>query len=431
MLSGCPPTAEKEEVVVDPQDPASARPPHRPQDQTPHTAAAGWQWVPVRLDLHRRLTEQADGAVSVDPSGGPAEQESILRVLREQSVPAVYSAAERTIDLMLPVTGPGADPRVARADAEGRLTLGAGLEDFMEELLAFPGLEYASWQTGPSPQAAPTAVAEVRLPVSALRRRLLRTRRRGPVQLAAPAAGWSLAAGTDYEDLVELLDAVDAPAVLLDTDGEHRALTVLGQDADPVTLEWGPVRTSVATYPEDSPAGRLQAQVSGLASQPRRDAARRGAVAALAERFRLDAPSARRLAGYAEDATGRYAPESVLQLLGLPEDAAKILDGRRTPADLPEHEVIAPEQGPVGATARRVRDGAGTLLDRVRGVRTDQNPDSMSPGVGAGSRAGSIGPHGPALPEHRLPARLVRGAAVSAAAALGWGVGTWLGRRNR
>ncbi|KTR37415.1 hypothetical protein RSA5_08085, partial [Rothia kristinae] len=233
MLSGCPPTAEKEEVVVDPQDPASARPPH--QAQTPHPAAAGWQWVPVRLDLHRRLTEQADGAVSVDPSGGPAEQESILRVLREQSVPAVYSAAERTIDLMLPVTGPGADPRVARADAQGRLTLGAGLEDFMEELLAFPGLEYASWQTGPSPQAAPTAVAEVRLPVPALRRRLLRTRRRGPVQLAAPAAGWSLAAGTDYEDLVELLDAVDAPAVLLDTDGEHRALTVLGQDADPVT----------------------------------------------------------------------------------------------------------------------------------------------------------------------------------------------------
>ena len=135
---------------------------------------------------------------------------SILRVLREQSVPAVYSAAERTIDLMLPVTGPGADPRVARADAEGRLTLGAGLEDFMEELLAFPGLEYASWQTGPSPQAAPTAVAEVRLPVPALRRRLLRTRRRGPVQLAAPAAGWSLAAGTDYEDLVELLDAAFA-----------------------------------------------------------------------------------------------------------------------------------------------------------------------------------------------------------------------------
>ncbi|MBE8527427.1 hypothetical protein ILP97_59920, partial [Amycolatopsis sp. H6(2020)] len=281
------------------------------------------------------------------------------------------------------------------------------------------------------PQAAPTAVAEVRLPVPALRRRLLRTRRRGPVQLAAPAAGWSLAAGTDYEDLVELLDAVDAPAVLLDTDGEHRALTVLGQDADPVTLEWGPVRTSVATYPEDSPAGRLQAQVSGLASQPRRDAARRGAVAALAERFRLDAPSARRLAGYAEDATGRYAPESVLQLLGLPEDAAKILDGRRTPADLPEHEVIAPEQGPVGAAAQRVRDGAQTLLDGVRGVRTDQNPDSMSPGVGAGSRAGGIGPHGPALPEHHLTARLVRGAAVSAAAALGWGVGTWLGRRNR
>ena len=77
-----------------------------PLSSAQRRAESGWQWVPVRLDLHQKLTETPQGEVIVAGSGPESDREHILRMLRQQEVPALYSAKNQQIELMLPVSAP-------------------------------------------------------------------------------------------------------------------------------------------------------------------------------------------------------------------------------------------------------------------------------------------------------------------------------------
>lgn len=379
-------------------------------------AEGGWQWVPVRLDLHQRLAETPHGEVVVTGSGPERDREQLLMVLREQNVPVLYSSSEQTLELMLPVSTDDDEPRLAQATTEGELALGAGLEEFMERLLAFPGLEYASWRTGGDESEEITAVLLVRLPVTRLRRRLRRLCSQGWWESAPVEEGssWSLAAAEHYEDLLELVDGLCEEAVLLDAEGGNRALSVIPSQEEPITVEWGPVRSSIHTYPVESPAQRLQSQVSGQGAHGLRETVRAAAVAVLTERFGLDRASARRLDHYTQDGSGRYAPESVLQLLGLPDLPAKILDGRRRMEQMPGYERTEGDQE------------SSSEIDQTQRAASAE-PQGRSQDIGGSALGRAL----PAAEPSRLSPRVMRAAAAGAAAAIGWGVGTWLGRRGR
>lgn len=358
---------------------------HTTDRQTPHGIA--WQWVPVRLDLHQRLTESADGEVTAAGQDAEAERENILRLLREESVPALYTSGEQNLQLMLPVHVEGGMTLVARASLDGQLSLGGELNEVMEAILAYPGLEYASWQTGAGAPENPTAIATIEADRARLARWLSRSGFSGRIEVADAGPGWLLVSAEDYPALLEVVDSARARAVVLDTDGEHRATTYCPPEGEPVTLEWGPIRDAVTSYPADSPADVLQAQVAGQSPSRLRDAARIAGVAALSEAFGLDAVGSRRLEHYARDVSGRYAPESALQLLGVPDVAAKIIDGRRLFVDQPGHEPLAfaPQAAGRPAVAEAlpaVRDAAERALDAAR-----RNPWAVvaAAGIGVGA----------------------------------------------
>lgn len=301
-------------------------------------ASPAWQWVPVRLDLHRGLIETEPGEPAPAAATPAQDRERILALIRERAVPALYTAAETGLQLMVPVRVSEHRAFVARASAEGELSVGEDLDALMEQILEVPGLEYASWQTGGERTEHPEAVAMLRTRRAVLPLLISRISAHGWFDVAAADQDWELVAAQDYEELLELVDATDVDAVVLDTDGEHRALTFCPAGSEPITLEWGPVRDAVTDYPEGSPAELLQAEATGRREAALHEAARVAGVATLAEAYALDPVGRRRLEQYARDANGRYAPESVLQLLGLPDLAAKVLDGRRVLAQRPDHE---------------------------------------------------------------------------------------------
>jgi hypothetical protein len=356
-----------------------------PEDHTTDRrmpSGIAWQWVPVRLDLHQRLTESAEGEVTAAGQDPAAEREHILRLLREESVPALYSSGEQNLQLMVPVHVQGELTLVARASLDGQLSLGSELNDVMEAILAYPGLEYASWQTGPGVPENPTAVATIEADRARLARWLSRAGFSGRIEVADAGRGWTLVSAETYPALLEVVDAAAARAVVLDTDGEHRAATYCPVQGEPVSLEWGPIRDAVTSYPVDSPADVLQAQVGGQSPSRLRDAARVAGVAALTDAFGLDAVGSRRLERYARDASGRYAPESALQLLGVPDIAAKVIDGRKLFADQPGHERLAfsPRRpGTAGEALPAVREAAGRALGAAR-----RNPWTVVAAAGLG-----------------------------------------------
>ncbi|WP_129658349.1 hypothetical protein [Rothia uropygialis] len=311
-------------------------------DRTPNQDGISWQWVPVRLDLHRRLTETPEGGVVVTGAGADAERERILKLIREQSVPALYTTGDHNLRLMVPVHIRGEITHVARADEHGQLSLGGELGEFMETILAFPGLEYASWQTGDGITHTPSAVGMFEASSRTLRQAIRSIRPEGWFEVASSGERWVVVTCEYYEDLLSLVDELPRRAVVLDTDGEHRAATFCPTRGEPITLSWGPVRGAVFTYPSDSPAGALQSEIAGQEEIEVRDAARTRAVDNLTEAFGLDPVGSRRLEKYAADDNGRYAPESVLQLLGLSDLPAKIIDGRKSMSDQPGYEKFDP-----------------------------------------------------------------------------------------
>ncbi|WP_085529421.1 hypothetical protein [Kocuria massiliensis] len=312
----------------------------RPTHPTPEPGGISWQWVPVRLDLHRQLRETSEGGVVVTGSGVDAERERILAVIREQSVPALYTVGDHNLRLMVPVHIRDEITHVARADENGELSLGGELGEFMETILAFPGLEYASWQTGDGITGAPSAVAMFEASHRQVQRAIVQSKPEGWIERASAGDRWVIVTSERYEDLLSIVDELPHRAVVLDTDGEHRAATFCPTVGDPVTLAWGPVRGAVFTYPTNSPAGALQSEIAGQEEREVRDAARTQAVKNLTEAFGLDDVGARRLSRYAADDHGRFAPESVLQLLGLTDMPAKIIDGRKAMADQPDYERV-------------------------------------------------------------------------------------------
>lgn len=315
----------------------------RPADKAPEPGGISWQWVPVRLDLHRQLSETTDGGVVVTGAGVDAERERILKLIREQAVPALYTMGEHNLRLMVPVHIRNEVTHVARADENGGLSLGGELGEFMETILAFPGLEYASWQTGDGISGNPSAVGMFEASSRQVQRAVAHAGPEGWMDLAPAGDRWVIVTSEHYEDLLALVDELPHRAVVLDTDGEHRAATFCPTVGDPLTLSWGPVRGAVVTYPSDSPAGALQSEIAGQEEIDVRDAARSQAVENLTEAFGLDDVGARRLAQYAADDHGRFAPESVLQLLGLSDMPAKIIDGRKAMSDQPGYERIEPQ----------------------------------------------------------------------------------------
>lgn len=353
-------------------------------DRMPHQDGISWQWVPVRLDLHRHLTETPEGGVVVAGAGADAERERILKLIREQSVPALYTTGDHNLRLMVPVHIRGDITHVARADDQGRLSLGGELGEFMESILAFPGLEYASWQTGDGISHAPSAVAMFEASVRSVRQAIRSLRPQGWFEVATSGEDWVVVTCELYEDLLGLVDELPRRAVVLDTDGEHRAATFCPTIGEPITLSWGPVRGAVFTFPSDSPAGALQSEIAGQEEIEVRDAARTRAVENLTEAFGLDDVGSRRLAQYAADDHGRFAPESVLQLLGLSDLPAKIIDGRKSMADQDGFGRLDPTDEPGGS----VQDHASDLRSAVHlgeSLRKNGWAVAAAAGVGLGA----------------------------------------------
>lgn len=286
-----------------------------------------WCWVPVRLDLSADVFPE-DSVPYVDSFGEEADR--VLGLLRDYDVPALYTAGDDDLQLMLPVHVEQDSTRVAHADAEGHLTLGPELDALLEAILEDPELEEATWTRDEGPSHPVTAVAILRGRLQDVPRWMKKAGANGWFDAASASdSPWVVVASEDYDSLLQVVDACGCQAVVLDTDGSRRAMTFLDAQAEPLVLSWGPVRETVTSYPPNSPAGILQTGGAAAGSDESSELVRVTAVAELGQRFGLDQATGRRLSQYSRDSLGKYGPESVLQLLGYPDLPAKILDGRK------------------------------------------------------------------------------------------------------
>ncbi|MDO4918498.1 hypothetical protein [Kocuria sp.] len=183
---------------------------------------------------------------------------------------------------------------------------------------------------------------------------------------AVAREGWSTVVLPEGTDPAALAAAGDprSIAVELYSDGSARSLRVYppvasldgGRDwgeqfaelARSTTLHWAPVHegsvaelvaessdlTPAAPAEGDAAASAPAAQAPAAVGTEGADAATEAAVASIASLCDLDPAAAARLENYARSASSALLLESVVQLLGLPPVAAKIVEGQRELSEL-------------------------------------------------------------------------------------------------
>lgn len=165
--------------------------------------------------------------------------------------------------------------------------------------------------------------------------------------------GWSVVVFDAEVDFWTVRTGLAETAVTLSSDGATRSFEVLlgGEDPASVTdleaadavcaLEWGPQwrpAGGVAVEVEETPAARFERDLVRLCSGGTSEVQ----TESVASVFDLDPAETNRLRNYVLGESTDLVLESVLQLLGLPVLAAKVVEGRREITELEDAEHYEP-----------------------------------------------------------------------------------------
>ncbi|MDO5618300.1 hypothetical protein [Kocuria sp.] len=149
--------------------------------------------------------------------------------------------------------------------------------------------------------------------------------------------GWSVVIPDDENGWWALRTGLAEPAIAVSSDGSARSLEVLLGDEDPASytdmdhvdavcgLSWGPQWTAVSGAEDASAAAALTREVVGICGSRTTQVQ----IESVASVLDLDPVDTKRLANYVDGPSTPLVLESVLQLLGLPPLAAKIVEGAK------------------------------------------------------------------------------------------------------
>jgi len=320
---------------------------------------SAWDLVPATVLC-------AAEAAGSDASGLRPTPEGMRKIIAHHRLIGAYSEGPHATQLMFLADDRG---RLARAAEDGGVEPGCTLDELSATLTRITG-------------------QRLRPEHPALRRVLL-------VHLDAPELpvlaalsgtgftavsrhGWSVVVFDDEVDFWTVRTGLGETAVALSSDGATRSFEVLlaGEDPADVTeleaadavcsLEWGPEwfpAGGVATEVEETPAARFERELVRLCASRTSELQ----IESVASVFDLDPAETNRLRNYVAGDSTELVLESVLQLVGLPVLAAKIVEGRRELAELDDAVHYEPTAvGPAvlrGLTLAPTGDG---LLDRYQ-----------------------------------------------------------------
>ncbi|ROZ61827.1 hypothetical protein EDL96_11960 [Kocuria soli] len=306
-----------------------------PPNQPVGHGLSGWSLVPlaVRIDGVQPYSQPGDPQVK-DPSQ-PAELVPTARGIRTvlDHHRAVAACAEGPSYLQVAVLVDD-DGRTATVAEDGSVVPG----DAVEELVATVHRMTGQRLEAVHPQLRRALVINLDAPDLPL---LAATAKVG--FRAVSRDGWSIVVPDDENAWWLLRTGLMEVGVALSSDGAARSLEVLLGDVDPAGhtelidtdavcgLSWGPRWQAVSDDDATTAAGQLTREVVGICDAD----TSRVQIESVASVFDLDPVDTKRLANYVDGPSTPLVLESVLQLLGLPALAAKIVEGAR---DLEEIE---------------------------------------------------------------------------------------------
>ena len=198
----------------------------------------------------------------------------------------------------------------------------------------------------------------------------------GAVEVVPADNGWSMIS-TDPVSLLNLLQNLGKPAIVAEArEGrQHLSFIVPGgqseqreskgtwgewmnqvvgspvaQDVDAgavIDLVWGPAKVLTRYIPRKSYAIDTLWTLPGVLPSPLNYVQLNDEVENLAWFYGLEESATRRLRNYVEDADSELGMESVLQLLGLPDELSKVVQGRLSMEEIPGYRHLVPEMSPV------------------------------------------------------------------------------------
>lgn len=308
-------------------------------------APPGSAWNPVPATV-----PCATGSTVPDAPGLRPTSEGMRRILAHHHLIGAYAEGPQATQLMFLADPAG---RLARIGEDGSVEPGCTLDELAGTISRMTGQQLRPEH--------PDLRRVLLVPLDAPELPVLAALS-GTGFTAVSRHGWSVVVFDDEADFRTVRTGLAETAVALSSDGAARSFEVLLGGRDPVSaagleaaeavcaLEWGPEwrpTGGVSVEVEQTPAARFERDLvrlcSGTTSQLQ--------VESVAAVFDLDPAATNRLRNYALESSGELVLESVLQLLGLPVLAAKVVEGHRGIAEVEgaEHH----EPGPVGAALLR------------------------------------------------------------------------------
>lgn len=285
------------------------------------SAASAWDLVPATV-LWAAETTVPDG------SGLQPTSEAMRRVVAQHRLIGACAEGPAATQLMFLADDRG---RLASAAEDGSVAPGCTLDDLSGTLARMTGRQLSPEHPGLR-RVLLVHLDAPEMPVLAALS--------GTGFTAVSRHAWSVAVFDAEVDFWAVRTGLAEAAVTLSSDGATRSFEVLlaGKDPASVTdleavdavcaLEWGPQWQPAGGVPAEagqSPAARCERDLVLLCA----GATSELQVESVASVFDLDPAETNRLRNYVQGESTDLVLESVLQLLGLPVLAAKVVEGRR------------------------------------------------------------------------------------------------------
>ncbi|MEX5294429.1 hypothetical protein QYM41_04000 [Kocuria sp. CPCC 205268] len=282
---------------------------------------SAWDLVPATVLC-------ATEATASDGSGLRPTCEGMRKIIAHHRLISAYAEGPRATQLMFLADAEG---RLAQAGEDGSVRPGCTLDEFSATLTRMTGQQLQPEHPGLR-RVLLVRLDAPELPVLAALS--------GTGFTAVSRHGWSVVVFDAEVDFWAVRTGLAETAVALSSDGATRSVEVLlaGEDPAAVTdleaadavcaLEWGPEwlpAGGVAVEAEQTPAARFERDLVRLCSGGTSELQ----IESVASVFDLDPAETNRLRNYVRGGSTDLVLESVLQLLGLPVLAAKVVEGRR------------------------------------------------------------------------------------------------------
>ncbi|WP_344123249.1 hypothetical protein [Kocuria aegyptia] len=282
---------------------------------------SAWDLVPATVQC-------ATEATGPDGSGQRPTCEGMRQVIARHRLISAYAEGPRATQLMFLADAEG---RLAQAAEDGSVQPGCTLDELSATLVQTTGQPLQPEHPGLR-RVLLVHLDAPELPVLAALS--------GTGFTAVSRHGWSVVVFDAEVDFWAVRTGLAETAVALSSDGAARSFEVLlaGEDPAAVTdleaadavcaLEWGPdwlPAGGLAAEAGETPAGRFERDLVRLCSGGTSDLQ----IESVASVFDLDPAETNRLRNYVLGESTDLVLESVLQVLGLPVLAAKVVEGRR------------------------------------------------------------------------------------------------------